>query len=54
MRQIRCTRDVLVIDTDDASSVGASAVIGHGSDLLDRALVGWERFLVTFEGVPDE
>lgn len=54
MRQIRCTRDVLVIDADDAPSAGAIAVTGHGSDLLDRALVGWWRFLVSFEGVPDE
>ncbi|MCX5375886.1 hypothetical protein [Streptomyces sp. NBC_00091] len=22
--------------------------------LLDRALIGWERFLSTFEGVPNE
>ncbi|MCX4691519.1 hypothetical protein [Streptomyces sp. NBC_01408] len=54
MRQIRCSRDVLVIGTEDTPSAGVTAVIGHGPDLLDRALVGWERFLVTFEGVPDE
>ncbi|MFB9587373.1 MULTISPECIES: hypothetical protein [Streptomyces] len=24
------------------------------TELLDRALVGWERFLVTFEGASDE
>lgn len=54
MRQIRCSRDVLVIDTEDTPSTGTTAVIGHGSDLLDRTMVGWERFLVTFEAVPDE
>ncbi|MFE3559941.1 hypothetical protein ACFXKW_34545 [Streptomyces sp. NPDC059193] len=54
MGQVRCARDVLVVDTDDTPSAATSAVAGSGSDLLDRALVGWERFLVTFEAVPDE
>ncbi|MEU8776180.1 hypothetical protein [Streptomyces sp. NPDC048606] len=24
------------------------------AELLDRALAGWDRFLATFEGAPDE
>ncbi|MGR4883030.1 hypothetical protein ACIPUC_26995 [Streptomyces sp. LARHCF249] len=54
MGRIHCARDVLVIDPDDATPAGVIAVLGHGSDLLDRALAGWERFLVSFEGVTDE
>ncbi|WP_167739587.1 hypothetical protein [Streptomyces subrutilus] len=54
MTQVRCNREVLVVGADDGSSVGADVAIGSGSDLLDRALVGWERFIGTFEGVPDE
>ncbi|MBT2478392.1 hypothetical protein [Streptomyces sp. ISL-94] len=42
------------IDTDDTSSLGVVAVVEPSSDLLDRAQVGWERFLDTFEGAPDE
>lgn len=31
-----------------------TAAFEPGTDLLDRALAGWERFLSTFEGAPDE
>lgn len=54
MRQSRCPREVLVIDADPIPPPGVIAAMGHDSDLLDRALVGWERFLAAFEGVPDE
>ncbi|MEW1635868.1 hypothetical protein AB0469_17535 [Streptomyces sp. NPDC093801] len=35
-------------------SVRAKAIHGPSIELLDRALAGWERFLDTFEEVPDE
>lgn len=31
-----------------------AAVVEPSAGLLDRALVGWERFLDTFEKVSDE
>ncbi|WP_406366437.1 hypothetical protein [Streptomyces sp. NBC_01546] len=54
MRQIRCTREVVVINTEDTPPAGPNVAIEPTPDLLDRALVGWERFLGTFEAVPDE
>lgn len=42
------------IDADDAPLVRASGIGEPSSDLLDRALVGWERFLATLRGVTDE
>lgn len=42
------------VSTSDMPSVGVAALAEPSADLLDRALVGWERFLDTFEGVPDE
>ncbi len=38
----------------DTSLVRVVAVVEPGSDLLDRAQAGWEHFLSTFEGAPDE
>lgn len=40
-------------DADDAPSVRVAGVGEPSSDLLDRALAGWERFLDTY-GVTDE
>lgn len=56
MRQtpLHTPRDVLGIDLGDTLAARAAAVTEPAADLLDRALVGWERFLDTFEAVPDE
>jgi hypothetical protein len=56
MRQtpLHTPRDVLSIDLDDTPSVRVAAAVEPAADLLDRALAGWERFLDTFEAVPDE
>jgi hypothetical protein len=40
--------------TEDAPSARVAAVVEPSADLLDRALVGWECFLSTFEGASDE
>ncbi|WP_330296003.1 hypothetical protein [Streptomyces sp. NBC_00503] len=40
--------------TSDTPSAGVTAAVEPSTDLLDRALTGWERFLDTFEGGPDE
>ncbi|MFF3016053.1 hypothetical protein [Streptomyces sp. NPDC057939] len=40
---------VIAIETEDVA-----APIEPSAELLDRALVGWERFLDTFEKAPDE
>ncbi|MFJ6051925.1 hypothetical protein [Streptomyces sp. NPDC092307] len=42
------------IDADDAPLVRAAGIGEPSSDLLERALVGWERFLVTLREVADE
>ncbi|KIF06105.1 hypothetical protein PL81_09400 [Streptomyces sp. RSD-27] len=60
MRQIPVTAAAtktpywISIDTDDTYEVGVVAVVDSGSNLLGRAQAGWERFLGTFEGAPDE
>ncbi|MER7468262.1 hypothetical protein [Streptomyces sp. NPDC097981] len=41
----RCTREVLSIDTPDTECEGIHAVAEPSPELLDRALVGWERLL---------
>lgn len=47
-RTIRsCTRGVLSIDTPDGLSWGVLTVGEPSPELLDRALVGWERYLNT-------
>ncbi|MFD7262069.1 hypothetical protein [Streptomyces sp. NPDC059874] len=50
-RTNRCpdARGVLSIDTSDNSIHGLLAVREPSADLLDRALVGWERFIGTAE-----
>ncbi|MFF2198390.1 hypothetical protein [Streptomyces sp. NPDC058157] len=60
MRQIPVTTAVgktpccTNIHTDDTHEVRVIAVVDSGSNLLDRAQTGWERFLSTFEGAPGE
>ncbi|WP_374775419.1 hypothetical protein OG756_23750 [Streptomyces sp. NBC_01310] len=49
----RC-RDASGVDTEDASSERVAAIGEPSADLLDRALVGWERFLATLREAPDE
>ncbi|MEU6314935.1 hypothetical protein [Streptomyces sp. NPDC047014] len=41
------------VDTQDAP-VGVEIWGEPDSDLLDRALVGWERFLRTLRATPDD
>ncbi|MFE3553303.1 hypothetical protein ACFXKW_00215 [Streptomyces sp. NPDC059193] len=41
----QCTRQVLGIDTPDDTGPGLLPVGAPSPELLDRALVGWERFL---------
>ncbi|MEU9084663.1 hypothetical protein [Streptomyces sp. NPDC048357] len=42
------------VDTEDAPSRRAAAIGEPSEDLLDRALVGWERFLDSLQGASDE
>lgn len=42
------------VSTSDAPPAAVVAAVEPSTDLLDRALVGWERFLSTFEGASDE
>ncbi|MFI7354598.1 hypothetical protein ACIBTP_11695 [Streptomyces avidinii] len=42
------------VDADDVPSVRVAGIGEPSSDLLDRALVGWELFLATLRGVTDE
>ncbi|WP_327384724.1 MULTISPECIES: hypothetical protein [unclassified Streptomyces] len=44
--------DAFGVNTEDAVSVAARGE--PSSDLLDRALVGWERFLSTMKREVDE
>ncbi|MER5765405.1 hypothetical protein [Streptomyces sp. NPDC002082] len=48
MRQIPV--DMAGSDTEDGCSTRVLVVAEPSADLLDRALVGWEHFLSTFEG----
>lgn len=52
MRQIPV--DPAAPATEDSPSVGVAAAVEPSADLLDRALVGWEQFLATFEGASGE
>ncbi|MCJ1678112.1 hypothetical protein MTF65_12300 [Streptomyces sp. APSN-46.1] len=45
---------MLSIDTPDDPSARVAPVVEPSADLLDRALVGWERFLGTALEVTDE
>ncbi|MFD4244483.1 hypothetical protein ACFWP3_23240 [Streptomyces sp. NPDC058525] len=47
-------RGVLSLDTPDGMSAGMVAVCPPSADLLDRALVGFERFAAAVEAQPDE
>ncbi|MFF4430728.1 hypothetical protein ACFYZ4_16355 [Streptomyces sp. NPDC001513] len=47
-------RDVSSVDAEDIPSERVAAVVEPSADLLDRALVGWERFLDTLQGASDE
>ncbi|MEV7445879.1 hypothetical protein AB0O22_32875 [Streptomyces sp. NPDC091204] len=46
-------RDVSSVETEDPSE-RVTAIVELSADLLDRALVGWERFLDTLHGASDE
>lgn len=55
MRQIPVgTSATETASTSDTPSDRVTAAVEPSADLLDRALVGWERFLGTFEGGSDE
>ncbi|MEU9250307.1 hypothetical protein AB0D66_00475 [Streptomyces sp. NPDC048270] len=43
-------RGVLCIDTPEGLRAGCTAVPEPSAELLDRALVGWERFIGGLEG----
>lgn len=47
-------RGVLCIDTPDAPWAGLTAVSEPSAELLDRALVGWERFTGGVEEPSDD
>ncbi|MFD7913347.1 hypothetical protein ACFV30_21915 [Streptomyces sp. NPDC059752] len=47
-------RDVFTVDTGDTLPVTVAVMCEPSEDLLGRALIGWERFLSTLRGVPDE
>ncbi len=51
---MRQPRDLFAIDTEEISSAGFEVRGEPGSDLLDRAQVGWERFLGTLREASDE
>ncbi|WP_329391813.1 hypothetical protein OG625_40870 (plasmid) [Streptomyces sp. NBC_01351] len=54
-RTIRCpdAHGVLSIDTPDYLIPGLLAVREPSADLLNRALVGWERFIGNVEDLAD-
>ncbi|MGE7391822.1 hypothetical protein ACQKM2_40785 [Streptomyces sp. NPDC004126] len=47
-----CVCEVLM--TAHAPAERVAATLAPSTDLLDRALAGWERFLSTFEAASDE
>lgn len=49
-----CTHGVLSADTPDGIAQGVLTVREPSAELLDRALVGWERFIGGLEGASDE
>lgn len=51
--RVICIRQRADTDEEDTSSAGM-AIGEDGADLLDRAMVGWEHFLSTLQGEPDE
>ncbi|MFD4241944.1 hypothetical protein ACFWP3_10140 [Streptomyces sp. NPDC058525] len=50
----RSARAVLGLDTPDTPGVGIAAVRQPSAELLDRALVGFERFITSGEAQTDE
>lgn len=48
------TRAVLCLDTPDSPDTGTAPLSLPSPELLDRARVGWECFLATFEEAADE
>ncbi|PWK70290.1 hypothetical protein BCL76_105243 [Streptomyces sp. CG 926] len=46
--------ECLSVDTVETATAIATVPGQPSADLLDRALVGWERFLGTLEGTTDE
>lgn len=48
--QASTARDALGIDTADTPAMRVSAPVEPSADLLDRALVGWKRFVASIEG----
>ncbi|MCX5381143.1 hypothetical protein [Streptomyces sp. NBC_00091] len=40
-------RGVLSLDVPDSPGVGLAALLEPSADLLDRARVGWEHFLLS-------
>lgn len=47
-------RDAFAVDTGDTLPVRVAVICEPSEDLLGRALIGWERFLRTLRGAPDE
>lgn len=41
-------------EAEESPSTRVAAAVEPSTELLDRALAGWERFLDTFEGESDE
>ncbi|MEU6756709.1 hypothetical protein [Streptomyces sp. NPDC046685] len=48
-----CARNVWGIDSPEALGLGTRAVGEPSAELLDRAMVGWERFTGADEEQPD-
>ncbi|WP_260618381.1 MULTISPECIES: hypothetical protein [Streptomyces] len=40
--------------SDDSRQKAVAATVTPSADLLDRALAGWERFLISFEAASNE
>ncbi len=47
-------RNVLSLDTPDSAGFGLAAITQPSAELLDRALVGFERFTATTQAQSDE
>lgn len=50
MRVVQCGNE-FDVETKDTSQMGLMQQ-GPSADLLDRAMVGWERFLESWQGAP--
>ncbi|MGE7385950.1 hypothetical protein ACQKM2_10800 [Streptomyces sp. NPDC004126] len=46
--------EITLVDNVTASFARVATTVTPSTELLDRALAGWERFLSTFEKVSDE